>query len=163
MNFNIIQIADEIFNKNPQQPNSIQLIIQNVDISIIFEILVLFLFQGIIIKYDNYELNDLFFLDDKDKLYDKIYYKFSEYFNSIGFRIKLNIIDLIPLNYKNKLVFYDKIYPLEFTILLLINYNNNIENIYIDYIPGLISEKLENYYLIIKTNKYSLQINFSYY
>lgn len=165
MNYNIFQIANEIFNREPQQPKSIQLILNlnEYDCSIIFEILVLFLLEGILIKYDNDELNELFLMNEEN-LYNKIYYKFRQYFNSIGFNIKLNITKIKPLNYKKELSFYkEKTYPLEISTLLLINNDNNQE-IYIEYFPEvqLKSELLENYYVILKTDKYSLEINFSF-
>ena len=167
MSSNIFSIASEIFSNQAQDPKSIQFILDQVDYNTIFELLVLFLLEGISIKFDN---NDLLNFNNltKEQLYDKIYFKFREYFISLGFNIYLNIKKFEKLNFRNSFTFFpEKLYTLELCTLFLYKSLGTDETpgtqIFIEYNPTLTSKNLQDYILIIPTTKYLLEIRFDFF
>ena len=166
MSSNIFDISQQIFNNPPQSPKSIQILLDEADNNTIFELLVLFLLEGISTKFTNSDLLNLDNLSE-EQLYDKIYFKFHEYLISIGFNIFLKINKLKPLNFQ-KIVSYfpDKSYNFDFCTLFLFkkqNQGNTNEEIYIEYMPTLKSDSLLDYILIISTKKFMLEIKFDFF
>lgn len=91
----IAEIAQNIFNQSPKEPNSIQLDFSETDENLttkdIFEMLLIIFQQGMIIHYgDANKRVDLTNITHEDFL------KINKYFNSFNFKVEYNIK---PLNY----------------------------------------------------------------
>ena len=163
MTSNIFSIANKIFSKPPQLPKSIQFILEEANLNTIFELLVLFLLEGISIKFTNEDLQKLDDLDD-EQLYDKVYFKFREYFVSMGFNIFLKIMERQKLNYRKYLTFFpDKEYNVDLCTFIRMENNVNDHQVFFEYVPALKSPDLKDYMLIISTGKYMLNITFDFF
>lgn len=160
MGTNIFEIAEKIFLDSPKPKQSIQLELDNSDNNTVFELLVLFIMEGITVKYDNEDFDKLNNLDDNE-LYDKIYFKFREYLQSIGFNIVLKINPFENLHFSNTPSFYpSKKYDINFCTFIVKKHENN--HIFLEYNEVLKSIDLKDYILIIPLNKYLLQISFDF-
>lgn len=90
-------LAQQLFTNPPKETNSCQLILDQADSEYIFELLINVLIEGIKVLYG---------VDASlDQVTDTIYHKLREYFHSIGFNVKLEIID--RLEDQDKLLFTD--------------------------------------------------------
>jgi len=164
----IFEIAQEIFTTDFKTPQSIQFFIDTVDNNILFEILTLFLLEGIKIKVFNNQDVDFTELDDidKDKIIESIYV-LKPYFYSIGFNFNVKLIDCdkINLKFEKKLSFYSiKEYKYDLCTIYKDKTNNSENNnVMVYYNPFIQAPDLKYLYLYLNTERYVLEITFMHY
>lgn len=149
----IYYIASEIFTKNPQQPNSIQLYIDNGNINELFEILSILMGECLNLKLEN--------LIKFNRSIDTFIITLKQYFQSFGFDFSYQIITTQPeFIFKNHFDFQiERLYN---------NFQVSTKFIYQDflikYIPSVhISNDLSDFVLYFKIKEIIYQLNFNYF
>jgi hypothetical protein len=152
---NVLEIAQKIFERDAGMPNSIRLEIERLDNNILYEVLSLFLMEGIDMKYQSSIKN----IDrlPKELLEAKMIKDLRNYFKSFGFDFDVEIGDSSnyeQVKFVNTPIYFDKkTYCFESASMFLERYYNPFKTK---------ATELKDLKLLLRVGKYVFEVTFKY-